>query len=213
MASPELAAGPVNLAPTRSYEGAIAERSVMAEHDSTPGASQRSTGDLGDGSPRDHTARALLDLHERCHQSLGKFIGHCAAWSQEEIDRELPGFGYPSVRLQIHHVIGAEEYWVGVIRGAFRAEDDAHEFPTIASLESYRQRIAASTADYLRAATVAELNTRRTMLTWTGREHAIVPAHVILRTQTHFFHHEGQIAAMARLIGRPVPPGFDFPLD
>ena len=33
------------------------------------------------------------------------------------LDQELEGFGYPSIRLQLHHVIGAEQYWVGVLRG------------------------------------------------------------------------------------------------
>ncbi len=40
----------------------------------------------------------------------------------------------------------------------------------------------------------------------------IFPAHVILRTQTHLFHHMGQITAMCRLLGHPIPPGIDFPV-
>ena len=40
----------------------------------------------------------------------------------------------------------------------------------------------------------------------------LAPAHVILRTQTHVFHHMGQLAAMCRLLGHPIPQGMDFPL-
>ncbi|MEE8304044.1 MAG: hypothetical protein V3S24_16600, partial [Candidatus Tectomicrobia bacterium] len=59
----------------------------------------------------------------------------------------------------------------------------------------------------------AELNIRRTMTTWGDKEIEVVPVHVLLRTQTHIFQHQGQVAAMSRLLGRPVPAGLDFPLS
>jgi uncharacterized damage-inducible protein DinB len=160
-----------------------------------------------------HTAEGLLDLHTRVHWSFAAVIRHAGGFAPEEHDRELAGFGYPSVRLQLHHAIGAEEYWLGVVRGAFRAEDDAHLYPTIDAIEAYRARIEASTAEYLAGASLAELNTPRTMRQWNGRERSLRPAHVVLRTQTHIHHHIGQVAAMVRLLGRPLPAGLDFPLD
>jgi len=60
--------------------------------------------------------------------------------------------------------------------------------------------------------TEAELNTPREMTTWGDERVLLVPAHVVLRTQTHVFQHAGQVAAMARLLGRPVPAGLDLPL-
>jgi len=50
------------------------------------------------------------------------------------------------------------------------------------------------------------------MMTWGDRDVDLMPAHVVLRTQTHAFQHQGQIAAMARLLGRPILPGLDFPI-
>jgi len=160
-----------------------------------------------------HTPSALLDLHGRTHRSLQKLLAHCATLGPEDVNRELPGFGYPSVRLQLHHVIGAEEYWIGVLRGSYRAEDDEADFPDIDALEAYRRRIAESTQSYLRSADPAELNTAREMLTWPDRKRLLVPAHVVLRTQTHIYQHQGQVAAQCRLLGRPIPTGLDFPLD
>jgi uncharacterized damage-inducible protein DinB len=87
-----------------------------------------------------HTAEALLGLHERAHGSLQRLLAHCRQLSAEELDRELAGFGYPSVRLQLHHVIGGEEYWIGVLEG------------TVGSLEAYRRRVFSATEKYLRAA-------------------------------------------------------------
>jgi uncharacterized damage-inducible protein DinB len=105
-----------------------------------------------------YKTEALLDLHERAHRSLQKLLAHCRGLSAEESNRELPGFGYPSVRLQLYHTIGAEEYWIGVLRGDFDAEDNEAAYPTVESLEAYRQQLAAATDQYLRAASREELN-------------------------------------------------------
>ena len=159
-----------------------------------------------------YTKEALEDIHARAHRSLGKLMAHCRDLTPGEFDRELSGFAYPTVRLQLHHVIGAEEYWIGVLNGVVRAEENDADFPTIATLEAYREEVFAATERYLGAAAGAELNTRRTMLTWGNKERDLVPAHVFLRTQTHIYHHQGQIMAMCRLMEKPAG-GLDFPID
>jgi uncharacterized damage-inducible protein DinB len=158
------------------------------------------------------TSAALFDIHARAHQSLQRLLDHCASFSPEELAREVAGFGYPAIRLQLHHVIGAEEYWIGVLRGLMLTDERPEDFASIDALRAYRTRVTAVSAEYLRTASEAELNTRRKMTTWGGHERELVPAHIILRTQTHIFQHQGQVAAMCRLLGRPIPPGLDFPL-
>lgn len=159
-----------------------------------------------------HTAAALLDTHTRAHRSFVKLLDHCAGFTLDELARELEGFGYPHILHQLHHMIGAEMYWVGVLRGEMLVAEDPADMASVAALRAFRERVAATTADYLNQATEAELNTRRKMTTWGGVEHELMPAHIILRTQVHIFQHQGQIAAMARLLGRPIPAGLDFPL-
>ncbi len=159
-----------------------------------------------------YTPEALLDLHERCHRSFEKLLLHCAAFEPGELNRELAGFGYPTIRLQVHHVIGAEDYWLGVVRGNFSVDENDAAYPTIPSLETWRLQVAADTQAWLRGANAHDLNTARPMKTWGGKEHVIRPAHVLLRTQTHIFQHQGQVAAMCRLLGKPIPAGLDFPL-
>ncbi len=158
-----------------------------------------------------HTPEALLDLQERAHRNLAALLDHCRELDAEQLNRELPGFGYPTVRLQLHHAIGAQEYWLGVLRGVVEVEDNDADFPAIDTLEAWRARVFASTEAYLRSVSAATLNTARPYLTWGGREKTMAPAHVILRTQTHLYHHQGQVLAMCRLLGRPAG-GFDFPL-
>jgi uncharacterized damage-inducible protein DinB len=158
-----------------------------------------------------HTSAALLDVHERAHRNLESLLVQCGALTSEEIDRELPGFGYPSVRLQLHHAIGAQKYWVGVLEGRIDADDDSPDYPSVDSLETYRRQVFAATEAYLRAASTEELNTARPMMTWGGRERVLVPAQVILRTQMHLYHHQGQVVAMCRLLGKPCE-GLDYPI-
>lgn len=156
---------------------------------------------------------ALLDLHERGHRSLMKLLDHCAAFSTEELARELEGFGFPNVRQQLEHVIGAEEYWIRVIQGCYLEGEDEPEHPTVMELEAYRKEVAGATAAYLRGASEAELNTPREMWTWPGKLRALVPAQIVVRTVTHAYQHQGQVLAMCRLLGRPGPADLDFPLD
>lgn len=159
-----------------------------------------------------YTSEVLLDLHQRAHGSLQKLMVHCAALTAEELDRKLDGFGYDTVRAQLHHVIGAEEYWIGVLQGRVEADENLEAYPTIESLDAYRRRVSEATIDYLRAASPEELNTARRMMTWGNKERELTPALVVMRPLTHIYNHQGQVAAMCRLMGKPVPPGLDFPI-
>jgi uncharacterized damage-inducible protein DinB len=157
-----------------------------------------------------YMSEVLLDVHERSHRCLAKLMEHCRALTPEELNREIEGFGYPSIRLQLHHELGAERYWLSVIQGAMILDDDDPAYPTIESLEALRRDVFAATQRYLRGASVIELNTPRTMKTWRG-ERALVPAHIMVRVSVHLFHHQGQILALCRLLGKPGE-GFDYPL-
>ena len=158
-----------------------------------------------------YTSEALADIHERTHRSLAKLLAHCGAFDPPAIDRELAGFGYPTVRLQLHHLIGAERYWLGVIQGRMEVDDDDGAYPTLAALSAFRERVAAPTRKYIDGASAAELTTPRAMVTWGAGEQVLVPARIVVRTQTHVFQHQGQVVAMCRLLGRPAA-GTDFPI-
>jgi uncharacterized damage-inducible protein DinB len=159
------------------------------------------------------TAASLLDLHERGQRSLRRLLKHCGQLSPEELRRELGGFGYPSVREQLEHTIGAQEYWISVVEGRYTEGDGEVNLSTVEELETYRSQVAQTTGEYLRRASEAELNSAREMWTWPGKMRMLVPAHVFLRTLTHIYHHQGQVLAMCRLLGRPGPADLDFPLD
>lgn len=159
-----------------------------------------------------YNSEALGEFHKRTHQNLRKLLEHCGRFSSDELNRELEGFGYPTIRLQLHHEIGAEKYWIGVLQGRMLVDDDDPDYPTIESLEKFRLEVFAATEEYLRKASDDELNTARKMITWGNKERVLIPAQIFIRTQTHYYHHQGQIAAMCRLLGNPVGPDTYYPI-
>ncbi len=160
-----------------------------------------------------YTSEGLLDILTRTHRSFSMLMAHCQELSAEELNRELDGFGAASFHLQLHHAIAAQKYWIGVLEGRMDVDNNESDYPSVDTLEGYRREAFKLTESYASSASVEELNTPRTMTTWGDNERTLTPAHVVLRTLVHFYHHQGQIAAMCRLLGNPVPPGMDFPLD
>jgi len=154
----------------------------------------------------------LIDFHNRGHQSFEKIIEHCQQFRSQELCREFEGFGYPSLRLQIHHAIGAEKYWIGVLQGRIDVDDDISKYATIDRLTEYRQKVYSATERYLHTVSMEELKRARSMMTWGNNEKVLIPVHVFMRTLTHLYHHQGQISAICRLMGKPVEPGMDYPI-
>lgn len=159
-----------------------------------------------------YTPAALLDLHRRSQMSLRSLMEQIAELPAEELDREHEGFGYPTVRLQLHHLIGAQEYWVGVLQDRVEADLEPDGYPTLESLAAYRDRVADALEQYLTATPKETLNRSREFATWGGKTKTLRPAHVVLRTITHLYHHLGQIQAICRLAGLRTR-FVDFPLE
>ena len=158
-----------------------------------------------------YTPAALLDIHTRTHRSFAALIAHARGFAAADIEREHPAFGGATLRLQIAHMIGGERYWVGVLAGAVDAEEREERLATLAELEAARVEVAAATQRSIGASTESALDTPREMAVWGGRTQVLSPAHVLLRVMTHVYHHQGQCAAICRVLGRPVS-GLDFPM-
>jgi len=159
-----------------------------------------------------YTPESLLEFHRRCHASFAKLLEHCDTLTNEELHRSLAGFGDATVHLQIHHVIAAERYWLGVLQGRIDVDEDQDAYPTVALLQAFRRKISDLTERYLDEVAPDALTQPRDMITWGGKTRRLTPAHVIIRAQVHIYHHQGQILAMCRLLGKPAT-GFDYPVE
>lgn len=160
-----------------------------------------------------HSKEALIDIHKRTHRGLACLVAHCEEMDSRVLSREIEGFGYPTILQQLHHAYGAEKYWVSVLQNNTDADEDDSDWANLENLHAFGESITAETSRYLSETSDESLNTPADLKIWNGDSKIYVPAQVILRTQTHIFHHQGQISAMCRLSGSPVPSGFDYSID
>jgi uncharacterized damage-inducible protein DinB len=91
-------------------------------------------------------------------------------------------------------------------------DDDPDERFTLGDLIRYRESVLGLAEQYLSTATPKELATARLMTTWGNVEKSLIPAHVVMRTITHLYHHLGQAAAMCRAANKSIDPGMDYPI-
>lgn len=90
-------------------------------------------------------------------------------------------------------------------------DEDEDLYPDLSTLIRFREEVAHESERYLRESSPGELDEPREMTIWGDRKKRLAPAHVIIRTQVHIYHHQGQVLAMCRLIGKPAN-GFDYPI-
>ena len=161
-----------------------------------------------------YTATILLDIHARAHESLRRLIELCGTLTEQELRQPLHGFGFSTILGQLEHTIGAELYWQTVLIRGYDKEATLPDLSHLAAIEAFRQHTASTTQGYLGRASVAELNTRRAMISDPGETRVLRPADVIVRVVTHVFNHQGQILAMCRTLGKPNGTiDLDYPVD
>jgi uncharacterized damage-inducible protein DinB len=161
-----------------------------------------------------YTSAALIEVHARAHESLRRLVLHCTTLAEDELSRSVDGFGFSTVLHQLQHTVGAELYWQTVVTRGYQEEASLPDLSSLASIDAFRRQVASTTRAYLERATHAELNTPRAMTTDPGKTRVLKPADVILRIVTHFFHHQGQILAMCRALGKPNETiDLDYPVE
>jgi uncharacterized damage-inducible protein DinB len=161
-----------------------------------------------------YNGESLLDIHGRAHESLRRLIAFCSTLTIDELHRPLSGFGFPTILRQLDHTIGAEVYWQTVVTRGYSEEATLPALPDLAAIEAFRELTASATRAYLERATEVELNTPREMISDPGQTRLLRPADVILRVVTHIFHHQGQVLAMCRSMGKPNDTvDLDYPVD
>ena len=112
------------------------------------------------------TAEGLIEFHKRAHQSLKKLINHCGQFDDDELNRDIAGFGYSNLKLQLHHAIGAERYWISILLGRIDVDENESDYASIENLDRFRRETYLITEQYIRSASEDELNTARPMMTW-----------------------------------------------
>ena len=151
------------------------------------------------------TLEGIRKFHSWTHASLSLLLDHLSTIPVGDYGKEIPNFGFPTLRNQVIHLFSTEESWVRVLQGLDYANRDPAEYPAVADARLLQQEIIRSTQAYLSTLTDQQLNTG-TELHFSDGDSAIrTPALILHHVLTHAFHHKGQIVAMCRALGHPAP--------
>ena len=150
------------------------------------------------------TLDGIRKFHSWTHASLNLVLDHVSTLSADDYARELPGFGYPSLRQQVVHIFGCEGFWICTLQGLPYVWPNPADSPAVSDVRRMQQDVTAQTKAYLSGLTDQALNTQTELRFSDGDSDIRTPALIIHHVLTHAFHHKGQIVAMCQLLGHPA---------
>lgn len=151
------------------------------------------------------TKTCIIELHAATHERLDLLLDHVATVPGDLLCQPISGFGHPSVWKQFVHIFTCEEGWVHDLQNQVFSGWHEGDCPTIAALSAAKGRVREATLTYLSTLSEEQLNTILVTrpMDWGGELRS--PAFILMHVITHAFHHKGQIVAMLRILGYPVP--------
>ena len=151
------------------------------------------------------TIEGVQKLHGWTHASLTIVLDHLSTIPAGEYVKELPGFGFSTLRKQLIHVFNCEGLWIHALQKLKYIDRDSSDCPDVSGAKLLQQQVSAKTREYLSNLTNEQLNTDTELYFPDGDIAVRTPALVLHHVLTHAFHHKGQIAAMCRMLGHPTP--------
>ncbi len=150
------------------------------------------------------TVEGIRKFHHWTHACLNVVLDHVSTIPASDYAKELPGFGFPSVRRQVLHILNCEGAWIHVLQGLPFSDRNPGDFPTVADARLAQQEVSQQTLAYLSGLSDQQLNAETELHFQDGDVAIRTPALVLHHVFTHAFHHKGQIVAMCRLLGHPA---------
>jgi uncharacterized damage-inducible protein DinB len=151
------------------------------------------------------TLDGVRKLHGWTHSSLNLVLDHLSTMSSNDYATPLSGFGFPTLREQAIHIFNCEGFWIHTLQGLRYADRTPEECPVVADVRLLQKEVSQSTHAYLLTLTNQQLNADAELHFSDGDIAVRTPALVLHHVLTHAFHHKGQIAAMCRALGHPMP--------
>ncbi len=151
------------------------------------------------------TLNGMRKFHGWTHASLTLLLDHLSTIPPADYEKELPGFGSPTVRQQVLHIFNCEAFWTHLLQGLPYRDRNPAACPTVTEARLLQQEVSRQTLSYLSTLTDGQLNAGTELRFPDGDVALRTPALVLHHVLTHAFHHKGQIVAMCRLLGHPAP--------
>lgn len=151
------------------------------------------------------TADGILYLHRLTHERLDTLLDHVATLPPGLFTQELAGFGFPSLRHQLVHMVSVEGGWVRELQDLPAARLTPADFPEVEMVRAKKRQVFADTVAYVKSLTPEQLSSTLPARPrqWFGPLQS--PAFILHHVLTHTFHHKGQLVAMCRQLGHPAP--------
>ncbi len=150
------------------------------------------------------TLDGVRKFHGWTHASLNIVLDHLSTMPTGDYARELPGFGFRTLREQVMHIFNCEGFWIHTLQGLPYVDRKPAEFPAVADARGLKQEVSRLTHAYLSGLTDQQLNSDTDLHFPDGDIAVRTPALVLHHVLTHAFHHKGQIVAMCRALGHPA---------
>ena len=144
-------------------------------------------------------------FHGWTHASLTLVLDHLATIPASDYGKELPNFGFPTLRNQVIHIFNCEAFWIHTLQGLPYTDRNPGDLPGVADARIMQQEVSRRTQAYLSNLTDQQLNTNTELHFSDGDTAVRTPALILHHVLTHAFHHKGQIVAMCRGLGHPAP--------
>ena len=150
------------------------------------------------------TVEGIRKFHGWTHACISLVLDHLSTIPAGDYLKEVPGFGFGTLREQAIHIFNCEGFWIQMLRGLPHNNRKPEACPAVADAQVLQQDVSRQTHVYLSSLTDQQLNTNTELHFPDGDVAVRTPALVLHHVMTHAFHHKGQIVAMCRALGHPA---------
>ena len=150
------------------------------------------------------TIDGVRKFHLWTHASLDLVLDHLSTIPTSDYGKELPDFGFRTLREQAIHIFNCEGFWIHTLQGLRYVDRVPGECPAVADAKYLQLEASRRTHEYLSNLTDEQLNTNAELHFPDGDVAVRTPALVLHHVLTHAFHHKGQMVAMCRALGYPA---------
>ena len=150
------------------------------------------------------TIDGVRKFHGWTHACISLVLEHLSTIPTSDYLREVPSFGFGTLRKQAIHIFNCEGFWVQTLQGLSYIDRRPEECGAVADARVLQQDVSRQTHAYLSSLTDQQLNTNTELHFADGDIAVRTPALVLHHVLTHAFHHKGQIVAMCRALGHPA---------
>ncbi len=151
------------------------------------------------------TVEGIRQFHLWTHTCLTHVLDHLSTLPAGDYTREVPGFGFPTLRGQVIHIFNCEGFWIHAVQGLRFNDRMPSDYPSVADARLLKREISEQTLAYLSGLTNEQLNANTEVRFPDGDTLDRTPAFILHHVLTHAFHHKGQVVAMCRVLGYPAP--------